>query len=349
MAAKYSLLVIKYPYVENANAAFDRMHELQDEGIVKLRDAVVVTKDGKGKVKLQQTKDDSIGKGFVKGGAIGVLFAILFGPAGWIAMGAAAGGLFAGFDRGIKNKLLKGVGQDMNPPEAAVAILVEDADWQTAFDRMRAHGYGGQLVVSDIVQEDMDEVDRLLADPATVSAVPEEVEIVAPVAVAAAVATGADQRSPELVVAAAVMAEPAHTNGSSLRIAEVEGIGPAYAEKLAAIGIKTTDDLLTAGASPSGRSNIARDSGISEKLVLEWVNNADLMRIPGVGTQYSDLLEAAGVDSPAELAQRNAANLETTFREVVAARTGTVRRIPTEAEIAGWIESAGKLDKVVDH
>jgi uncharacterized membrane protein len=348
MAAKYSLLVIKYPYVENANAAFEQLHELQDEGVVKLRDAVVVTKNEKGKVKLQQTKDDSIGKGFVKGGAIGVLFAILFGPAGWIAMGAAAGGLFAGFDRGIKNKLLKGVGQDMNPPEAAVAILVEDADWQTAFARMRSHGYGGQLVVSEIVAEDMDEVDRLLNDPGTAASVPQELEIVGPAVVAAAAVAAADSDGAEAVMAAAV-AEPVHTNGSSLRIADVEGIGPAYAEKLAAVGIKTTDDLLTAGKGPAGRTKVAADTGISEKLVLEWVNNADLMRIPGIGTQYSDLLEAAGVDSPAELTHRNAANLATTFQEVVAARPGTVRRIPTETEIAGWIDAAGKLEKVVEH
>ena len=73
------------------------------------------------------------------------------------------------------------------------------------------------------------------------------------------------------------------------------------------------------------------------------------MRVPGVGRQYSDLLEAAGVDSPAELAQRNPANLAITVQEVVAARPGIVRRIPTEAEIATWVEEAGKIEKVVEH
>ncbi len=134
-----------------------------------------------------------------------------------------------------------------------------------------------------------------------------------------------------------------------MRIDEVEGIGPAYAEKLAAAGIKTTDDLLMAGGKPGGRDKVAEATGISGKLILEWVNHVDLMRIPGVGSQYSDLLEAAGVDSPAELARRNAANLATTFQEVVAARPGIVRRIPTEAEISAWIEEAAKLDKVVEH
>ena len=73
------------------------------------------------------------------------------------------------------------------------------------------------------------------------------------------------------------------------------------------------------------------------------------MRIKGVGSEYSDLLEAAGVDSPAELAQRNATNLATTVQEVVAARPGIVRRAPTESEIAGWIQEARQMDKVVEH
>jgi predicted flap endonuclease-1-like 5' DNA nuclease len=134
-----------------------------------------------------------------------------------------------------------------------------------------------------------------------------------------------------------------------MKIEDVEGIGPAYAEKLAAVGIKTTDDLLLAGAKPYDRERIAEQTGISSKLIREWVDNVDLMRVPGVGPQYSDLLEAAGVGSPAELAERNPANLAITVQEVVAARPGIVRRIPTEADIAAWIEEAHKLEKVVEH
>ena len=73
------------------------------------------------------------------------------------------------------------------------------------------------------------------------------------------------------------------------------------------------------------------------------------MRIKGVGSEYSDLLEAAGVDSPAELAQRNAANLATTFQEVDAARPDMVRRVPSENEVAGWIAEAKSMPKVVEH
>ena len=134
-----------------------------------------------------------------------------------------------------------------------------------------------------------------------------------------------------------------------MAITEIEGIGPAHGATLEAAGIGTVAALLAAGAKPSGRQTIATDTGISSKLILEWVNHADLMRINGVGSQYADLLEAAGVDSPPELAQRNAANLAVTFQEVVAARPGIVRRIPSESEVAGWIAQAKTLPKVVDH
>ena len=108
-----------------------------------------------------------------------------------------------------------------------------------------------------------------------------------------------------------------------MKIDEIEGIGATQAGKLAAAGVTTTDDLLKSGANPAGRKSLEDATGISSKLILEWVNHADLMRIKGVGSEYSDLLEAAGVDSPSELAQRNAANLAVTFQEVVAARPGT--------------------------
>jgi uncharacterized membrane protein len=179
MAEPYSLLVIKYPRPETATVALVVLKELADDQVVKLKDAVALTKTEKGKIKLQQTKDDSIGKGFVKGGLLGTLFAVLFGPAGWIVLGAAAGGVFAGFDRGIKNKLLKELGDGMTFEESAIAILVEEADWETAFERMRSHGFGGKLVLSEIVPEDMAEVEKLLEDPKTVESIPVELEIAA--------------------------------------------------------------------------------------------------------------------------------------------------------------------------
>ena len=132
-------------------------------------------------------------------------------------------------------------------------------------------------------------------------------------------------------------------------IEEVEGIGPVDAGKLAGAGVTTTEGLLEAGAKPSGRAALEASTGISHERILEWVNHVDLMRIKGVGSEYSDLLEAAGVDSPAELARRNAANLAETIDEVVAARPGIVRRAPNEKELQGWIDQSKDLPKVVEH
>jgi predicted flap endonuclease-1-like 5' DNA nuclease len=133
-----------------------------------------------------------------------------------------------------------------------------------------------------------------------------------------------------------------------VNIEDVEGIGPVFAGKLREAGVRTTDDLLAQAAKPSGRISLGARTGISPDAVLEWVNHADLMRIPGVGSEYSDLLEAAGVDSPAELAQRNAKNLAETFQELDMARN-TVVRIPSEAVVASWIEEAKALPEVVEH
>ena len=134
-----------------------------------------------------------------------------------------------------------------------------------------------------------------------------------------------------------------------MKMEDVEGIGPIEAEKLTLAGIATAEALLEMGAKPGGRAAIEKATGISQDNILKWVNRVDLMRIKGVGSEYSDLLEAAGVDSPAELAQRNAANLATTFQEVDAARPNMVRRVPSETEVAGWIAEANSMPRVVEH
>ena len=180
MADKYSFIVVKYPQKETAEAALAAVVGLAKEKVVKLKDAVAITKTEKGKVKLHQTKDDPAGKGFLKGGLIGVLFAILFGPAGWIVAGAALGTAFSLFDRGVKNKLLKELGDDMSTEESALAVLIEEADWETLRDRMAANDFKGEVVVSEIVEDHLDEVEKLTDAPEKVEAVPEEMELPEP-------------------------------------------------------------------------------------------------------------------------------------------------------------------------
>ncbi len=123
---------------------------------------------------------------------------------------------------------------------------------------------------------------------------------------------------------------------------DIEGIGPAHAEKLGGQGLKTTDDLLKAAATPKDRQDLEAATGISGALILGWVNRADLFRVKGIGTQYSDLLEAAGVDTVKELAQRRADNLTAKMAEVNEQKK-LVRQLPTEGQVAAWIEAAKTL------
>jgi predicted flap endonuclease-1-like 5' DNA nuclease len=128
----------------------------------------------------------------------------------------------------------------------------------------------------------------------------------------------------------------------------IEGVGPVYAQKLQAAGIKSTEALLEAGATKKGRQDLAEKAAISETLILEWVNRADLMRIKGVGEEYSDLLEASGVDTVVELAQRNAQNLVEKMVQVNEEKK-LVRRLPTLSQVADWVEQAKLLPRVVTH
>ena len=126
----------------------------------------------------------------------------------------------------------------------------------------------------------------------------------------------------------------------------IEGVGEAYAAKLREAGIGSTEVLLEKGATPKGRQEIAEKTGISGKLILEWVNHVDLFRIKGVGEEYADLLEEVGVDTVPELAQRKADNLYQKLMSINADRN-LVRRLPTQGQVASWVEQAKQLPRVI--
>jgi predicted flap endonuclease-1-like 5' DNA nuclease len=132
------------------------------------------------------------------------------------------------------------------------------------------------------------------------------------------------------------------------KLEDVEGIGPKYADKLRSIGIRSSEAFLQAASTPKGRKDLAEKSGISEKLILEWANHLDLYRIKGVGSEYADLLEEAGVDTVVELSQRNAANLYQKMVEVNGAKK-LVRKMPVQSQVADWIEQAKKLPRVINY
>jgi ribosomal protein L35AE/L33A len=132
------------------------------------------------------------------------------------------------------------------------------------------------------------------------------------------------------------------------KIVDIEGIGPSFSEKLGVENIHTTNDLLEAGATTKSRKQLAEKTGISPHLILEWVNLADLFRIKGVGEQYADLLEEAGVDTVIELSTRNATNLHAKVVEVNEAKK-LVRRVPTLAMIEDWISEAKTLPRKIEY
>jgi predicted flap endonuclease-1-like 5' DNA nuclease len=129
-------------------------------------------------------------------------------------------------------------------------------------------------------------------------------------------------------------------------IADIEGIGAVYRRKLAKIGIRSTEALLKRGATPKGRKEIVKSSGIGHRLILEWVNLADLYRIKGVGSEYSDLLEEAGVDTVVELAKRDPKKLYAAM-EKTNMKKNLVNHMPGEKIVRKWVQQAKRLPRVV--
>lgn len=132
------------------------------------------------------------------------------------------------------------------------------------------------------------------------------------------------------------------------RISNIEGIGPVFSQKLNEAGIKTVEDLLQKGATRQGRATLAKSTGIDDQKILTWVNMADLFRIKGIGPQFSELLEAAGVDTVKELRNRNAENLYAKMVDIQAEKKIT-RTVPALKVVHKFIDQAKNLPPVVSY
>ena len=133
-----------------------------------------------------------------------------------------------------------------------------------------------------------------------------------------------------------------------MKIIDIQGIGPALADKLSRVGIRSTEALLKEGATPDGRKKISESTGINHDSILKWVNMADLYRIKGIGSQYSELLEAAGVDTVVELSKRVAEHLNSKMIEINQARN-LLNHMPGVKKVERWIEQAKRLPRVVTY
>jgi predicted flap endonuclease-1-like 5' DNA nuclease len=131
-------------------------------------------------------------------------------------------------------------------------------------------------------------------------------------------------------------------------IIDIEGVGEVYAKKLQQAGVTTTEGLLKDGGSPAQRAALAQKTGIADALILKWVNRADLFRVKGIGEEYSDLLEAAGVDSVVELAKRKPDNLHAKLVETNKSKK-LVRALPSADRVAEWVRLAAALPRAVSH
>ena len=132
------------------------------------------------------------------------------------------------------------------------------------------------------------------------------------------------------------------------KLTTIEGVGPVLSEKLRGAGVGSTDTLLRAGASKTGRRNIAAKSGIDEGRVLKFVNHADLMRVKGIGGEYAELLDAAGVDTIPELGNRNSTNLSGRMKQENDARK-LVRLVPSQSRVSEWVRQAKTLDRIITY
>ena len=131
-------------------------------------------------------------------------------------------------------------------------------------------------------------------------------------------------------------------------LSKIEGIGPAYEAKLNKANIKSIEALLEAGATSKGRKDLVDETGIGDALILNWVNRADLFRVPHIGEQYSDLLEKSGVDTVVELGKRKPENLLAKMVEVNAEKN-LVNRLPSLKMVEGWVKAAKDLPRKVQH
>jgi predicted flap endonuclease-1-like 5' DNA nuclease len=131
-------------------------------------------------------------------------------------------------------------------------------------------------------------------------------------------------------------------------LVDIEGIGETYAAKLKTAGATTMEKLLEMGCSPNDRKDLAEKSGISDVLILKWINHCDLIRVKGVAGEYSELLEAAGVDTVPELAQRKPENLLAKLQEVNGAKK-VVRNLPVLSQVTEWVEQAKKLPRIINY
>jgi predicted flap endonuclease-1-like 5' DNA nuclease len=241
-------------------------------------------------------------------------------------------------------------------------VLAEEVEPVEAVEPVMAEAPVVPVAVAAVMAGEMEDAEAPAEPEAAVIAEAPAVAVAAMAAEPEEVVMPEPQMEPEAAAAVTMATEPevaapveekavevpAHAARPKVPIDTIEGIGPVYKAKLKELGIETVANLLELGASRKGREELAANSAISEALVLKWVNMADLMRISGVGEEYSELLEAAGVDTVKELRNRNPENLLKAMLEANQ-QHAMVRRTPHLSEVESWVAQAKLLDPVITY
>jgi uncharacterized membrane protein len=320
MSNKNRNLILSYfPSADDALAAAGKLKDWdKKQSAIKLGGMGIITmKNGKLKTKKVGARaGGQLSKwGMILGATAGIFsggITLVGGAIAGLAAGAIGGSLFHR-DLGMTDDDRSRMESRLETGGAAVAVMVDDAELEPT--RAELHTLGGATENYVVPDATMDELEQ----KTDVEDVEEGVEVeVKTVAGAAALATAVSSMSED------------------------------DAQKLYASSIQSVDNLLERGATPKGRKEIATEIGVDEGLVLKWVNEIDLTRVRGIGVKYSTLLEAAGVDTVPELAQRKPANLQQKLAEVNAA-AGIVKEPPSEKQVANWVAQAKALPRVITY
>ncbi len=320
MSNKNRNLILSYfSSPEDAHEAAEKLKEWEKENKeVKLGGMGIITmKNGKLKTKKVGSRAGGTGGkwGMILGAAAGILsggVTLVGGAIAGLAAGAVGGSLFhkkLGMTDEDKSRMESRLGAG----GAAVAVMVDDAELEPT--QAAIHGLGGDVEHYVVPELTMDELEQT----ADVEDVEEGAEV-----------------------------EVKMVAGASALSSAVSSISEDDAQKLYAASIASVGNLLERGATPKGRKELANELGVEESLVLKWVNEIDLSRVRGIGAKYSALLEAAGVDTVPELAQRNPANLQQKLAQANAT-SGIAKEPPSEKQVANWVAQAKDLPRMITY
>jgi uncharacterized membrane protein len=330
MSEKHSFVVVKYPGQDTAARALAVLDQLSEEKAISFEEAIAVYKDEKGKLKIHKDSTVITGrKGGIAGGTTGLIIGTLMGGPILGALVGAATGAALGKMTGLEGDVKQQLDEELGPNDSALCVVIKTINWSRVLDEMKPHNFGGTVIVADLAEGAVQKIGQLAEDPEVAEAAAQTIEELT--------------ESPEVVEA---VTEELSTSPTPL--ITIKGIGPVYSRTLKEAGVSTTEDLLEKGSSRPERDELAKVTGISEKLILRWVNMADLFRIKGIGEDYANLLEAAGVDTVPELAQRNPQNLHQKMVELNAEKK-LVHRLPGQTQVEAWVKQAQALPRIMSY